>query len=53
VLFRTRSMDAAATWLEAHGVPPPARGVRSTGEQAMLVTPREACGVFIGFVGRA
>jgi catechol 2,3-dioxygenase-like lactoylglutathione lyase family enzyme len=53
VLFRTRSMDAAARWLDAHGVPPPARGVRNTGEQAMLVPPRDACGVFIGFVGPA
>jgi hypothetical protein len=53
VLFRTRSMEAAVRWLESHGVPPPARGVRNTGEQAMLVSPREACGVFIGFVGTA
>jgi catechol 2,3-dioxygenase-like lactoylglutathione lyase family enzyme len=53
VLLRTRSMDAAARWMEGHGMPPPARGVRNTGEQAMLVPPRDACGAFIGFVGPA
>lgn len=53
ILYRTRSMDAAALWMEQHGVPPPARGVRNTGEQAMLVPPAQACGVYIGFVGPA
>lgn len=53
VLYRTRSMDAAARWLADHGVPPPARGIRNTGEQAMLVDPDDACGVYIGFVGPA
>jgi catechol 2,3-dioxygenase-like lactoylglutathione lyase family enzyme len=53
VLYRTRSMDAAAGWMADHGVPPPARGIRNTGEQAMLVHPDEACGVYIGFVGLA
>jgi len=53
VLFRTASMDAAAKWIADHGVPPPKRGVRNTGEQAMLVTPDHACGVYIGFVGPA
>ena len=28
VLYRTKSMDAAARWLSDHGVPPPARGRR-------------------------
>lgn len=51
VLFRTRSMDAAAAWMREHGVPSPARGTRNTGEQAMLVPPREACGVSVGFAG--
>lgn len=51
VLYRTKSMDAAARWLSDHGVPPPARGTRNTGEQAMLVPPEHACGVYIGFVG--
>jgi catechol 2,3-dioxygenase-like lactoylglutathione lyase family enzyme len=51
VLYRTKSMDAAARWLSDHGVPPPARGTRNTGEQAMLVPPEHACGVSIGFVG--
>ena len=53
ILYRTRSMDAAAKWMADHGVPPPARGIRNTGEQAMLVMPEHACGVYIGFVGTA
>jgi catechol 2,3-dioxygenase-like lactoylglutathione lyase family enzyme len=52
-LYRTRSMDVAARWMAEHGVPPPARGVRNTGEQAMLVGPAHACGAYIGFVGPA
>ena len=50
-LYRTTSMGAAARWIEKHGMPPPARGVRDTGEHAMLVPPGEACGAYIGFVG--
>jgi hypothetical protein len=53
VLYRTRSMDAAACWMADHGVPPPVRGIRNTGEQAMLVRPDDACGAYIGFVGPA
>ncbi|HEY6722046.1 MAG TPA: VOC family protein, partial [Burkholderiales bacterium] len=53
ILYRTGSMDAAAKWMADHGVPPPARGIRNTGEQAMLVAPEHACGVYIGFVGPA
>jgi hypothetical protein len=53
LLYRTKSMDAAAKWLSDHGVPPPARGVRNTGEQAMLVSPAQACGAYVGFVGPA
>ena len=53
ILYRTTSMDAAAKWIADHGVPPPARGIRNTGEQAMLVAPEHACGVYIGFVGPA
>lgn len=53
VLYRTRSMEAAARFMASHGVPPPARGVRNTGEQAMLVGPEHACGAYIGFVGPA
>ncbi len=53
ILYRTRSMGAAARWMEDHGLPPPARGVRNTGEQAMLVGPEQACGAYIGFVGPA
>jgi len=50
-LFRTTSMGAAARWMQERGMPPLARGVRNTGEQAMLVPPGEACGAYIGFVG--
>jgi len=50
-LYRTTSMGAAARWIQEHGLPPPARGVRSNGEHAMLVTPAIACGAYIGFVG--
>jgi len=53
VLFRTSGMDAAAKWMADHGVPPPVRGIRNTGEHAMLVPPAHACGVYIGFVGPA
>jgi catechol 2,3-dioxygenase-like lactoylglutathione lyase family enzyme len=50
-LFRTTSMGAAARWMEQHGMPPPAIGTRDTGEKAMLVSPADACGAYIGFVG--
>jgi len=52
-LYRTSSMDAAARVMADHGMPPPARGIRNTGEQAMLVLPEDACGAYIGFVGPA
>ena len=51
VLYRTTSMGAAARWMQEHGMPPLARGVRNTGEHAMLATPADACGAYIGFVG--
>jgi catechol 2,3-dioxygenase-like lactoylglutathione lyase family enzyme len=51
VLHRTRSMGAAVRWMVSHGLPEPARGVRNTGEQAVLVGPADACGVYIGLVG--
>ena len=50
-LYRTTSMGAAARWMQERSVPPLARGVRNTGEVAMLATPAEACGAYIGFVG--
>lgn len=53
VLYRTRSMDAAAAGMASRGLPSPARGVRNTGEQAMLVGPDQACGAYIGFFGPA
>jgi hypothetical protein len=51
VLYRTSSMGRAARWMHDHGVPPPARGIRNTGEHAMLVPPQHACGAYIGLVG--
>jgi catechol 2,3-dioxygenase-like lactoylglutathione lyase family enzyme len=53
VLYRTSSMDAAARFMVEHGMPPPVRGTRNTGEQAMLVEPANACNVYVGFVGPA
>jgi catechol 2,3-dioxygenase-like lactoylglutathione lyase family enzyme len=50
-LYRTTSMGAAARWMQEHGLPPPARGVRSNGEHAMLMTPPDTFGAYIGFVG--
>jgi hypothetical protein len=50
-LYRTTSMGAAARWMQEHGMPPLARGVRNTGEHAMLATPDVACGAYIAFVG--
>jgi len=51
VLYRTRSLAAGADWMRAHGLPPPARGTRNTGEQAMLVGPDQACGTYLALVG--
>ncbi len=50
-LYRTTGMGAAARWMQEHGMPPLVRGVRNSGEHAMLATPGEACGAYIGFVG--
>ena len=50
-LYRTTGMGAAARWMEKQGLPPLVRGVRANGEHAMLATPAEACGAYIGFVG--
>ena len=51
VLYRTAGMDAAARWMTGHGLPEPARGVRNTGEQAILVRPEHAGGAYVAFVG--
>ena len=53
VLHRVRSLDAVARVLAERGVGTPARGVRNTGEQALLVAPEHACGAYIGYVGPA
>jgi hypothetical protein len=51
VLYRTQSMGAAARWMSEQGLPPLPRGVRNTGEHAMLAPPAIACGAYVGFVG--
>lgn len=51
VLYRTSGMAAAARWMAQQRVPPLARGVRNTGEQAMLAPPELTGGAYIGFVG--
>ena len=50
-LYRTNSMGAAARWMQEQGMAPLARGVRNTGEHAMLASPAVAGGAYIGFVG--
>lgn len=50
-LHRTTSLEAAARWMADHGVPPSARGVRNTGEEAVLVGPEHTGGLYVGFVG--
>ncbi|MGQ0525953.1 MAG: VOC family protein [Betaproteobacteria bacterium] len=50
-LYRTTSMGSAARWMHEQGLPPLARGVRNTGEHAMLATPEITCGAYIGWVG--
>jgi catechol 2,3-dioxygenase-like lactoylglutathione lyase family enzyme len=50
-LYRTDSMGAAARWMQEQGLPTLPRGVRNTGEQAMLAPPELAGGAYIGFVG--
>jgi catechol 2,3-dioxygenase-like lactoylglutathione lyase family enzyme len=50
-LYRTKSMNAAETWMKAQGLPPLQKGVRNTGEVAMLATPDMTFGAYIGFVG--
>lgn len=52
-LYRTRSLDTAARWLADHRVPTTARGIRNTGEEALLVGPEHALGLYVGFVGPA
>jgi catechol 2,3-dioxygenase-like lactoylglutathione lyase family enzyme len=50
-LFRTTSMGAAMRWMKEQGMPPPTVGTRDTGEKAILMSPADACGAYIGFVG--
>jgi catechol 2,3-dioxygenase-like lactoylglutathione lyase family enzyme len=52
-LYRTRSSNAAEAWIKTQGLPPLQKGVRNTGEVAMLATPDIALGAYVGFVGMA
>lgn len=52
-LYRTRSSNAAEAWIKAQGLPPLQKGVRNTGEVAMLATPDITFGAYVGFVGMA
>jgi catechol 2,3-dioxygenase-like lactoylglutathione lyase family enzyme len=52
-LYRTRSTHTAARWITDHGLPEPARGTRNTGEEALLVGPDHACGLYLAFVQSA
>jgi len=40
-LYRTASMGAAERWMQQHGMPPLARGVRNTGEVFAALTERD------------
>ena len=51
VLYRTSDIVAAASWMEDKKVPTPIRGVRNTGEEALLVDYKDAGGVYVAFVG--
>lgn len=53
IIFRTGSIDAAVRWIEDHGLSSPTRGVRLSGEHAVLVQPEHACGTYIAFAGPA
>jgi hypothetical protein len=44
-------MGAALRWMKEQGLPAPTIGTRNTGEKAMLVSPEDACGAYLGFVG--
>jgi Glyoxalase-like domain len=50
-LYRTTSIGATDRWMGEHGLPKLPRGIRNTGEQAMLAPPDLAGGAYIGFVG--
>ncbi|MBM3344494.1 MAG: VOC family protein [Betaproteobacteria bacterium] len=52
-LYRTKSSNAAEAWIKAQGLPPLQKGVRNTGEVAMLATPEMTFGAYVGFVGMA
>lgn len=50
-LFRAEHLDEAEGFMIDHGMPPPARGTRLSGETALLVRPENACGVYVAMAG--
>lgn len=51
ILLRADHLDIAEGFMVDHGIPPPARGTRLSGESALLVTPDHACGVYVAMAG--
>ena len=51
VLFRAEHLDEAEGIMALHGLPPPARGTRLSGESALLVSPEHACGIYVAMAG--
>ena len=51
--LRGEHVQRWSRWTVVQGSPQPARGVRNTGEQAILVGPEHTGGAYIGFVGPA
>jgi hypothetical protein len=50
-LFRVSSMARAAALITSSGLPAPSRGTRNNGEQALLIAPEYAAGLYIALVG--
>ncbi len=51
VLFRAEHLDEAEGFMVLHGMPPPSRGTRLSGESALLVRPENACGIYVAMAG--
>lgn len=51
ILFHAESIDTAAEFMQQQGLPEPARGVRLSGEHAVLVQPEHACGAYTVLAG--
>ena len=51
ILFRAEHLDLADALMVGNGLPAPARGTRLSGESALLVSPENACGAYVGMAG--